>query len=246
VDEFITTRDVRGTRLITMDRPQVHNAMNLALAAQLHAVLRDTADDAAVASVILSGSGTTFSAGLDVKELASDGGELLALVTSPETNPFRALRALPQPVIAAVNGPAITGGLELVLGCDVVLASSTATFADTHAKVGVMPAQGMAALLSAAVGVPLAKWMSFTGRALTGAEAMRAGLVSQVVDPDQLLSAAYEVAEDLWSTDQATLRSVKRLYEQGLEGTRAEWSELEQSMFGQGAAHGTTASEGEQ
>lgn len=227
----ILAQDEGDVRLITMNRPRARNAMNRALAAELHSVLVQTASEGAVRTVIVTGAGTTFSAGLDVKELSHDGAELLRLVTSSDTNPFRALRELPQPVIAAVNGPAVTGGLELVLACDLVVASTSATFVDTHARVGVMPAQGMAPLLSSAVGASLAKWMSLSGRPLSASAAHSAGLVGAVVEPEQLLGEARRLATEVSSAHPATLRSIKNLYKEGLEGTRRDWIELEQSMF---------------
>jgi enoyl-CoA hydratase len=229
--ETVQTRDTGSVRIITMSRPAVHNAMNLAMATTLHATLHAAAQDAQVKAVVLTGSGGSFSSGLDIKEMAGDDGALLRFVTEPSTNPFRALRDLPQPTLAAVDGPAITGGLELVLNCDLVLASERGTFADTHAKVGIMPAQGLAALLSAAIGVPAAKWMSYTGRPIEASEAQRLGLVAQVLPSSRLVSEAEEVARTLASLEPPVARAMKRLYDEGLQGTRAEWERLEHRLF---------------
>lgn len=123
-----------------------------------------------------------------------------------------------------------TGGLDLVLACDFALASERASFADTHAKVGVPPAQGMPALLSAAVGVPFAKRMSLTGLTVDAVAALHAGLVSEVVPHAALMGRAQQLAAAVEACDARGVRAVKRLYDEGLEGIRAQWLALEQAQ----------------
>lgn len=221
-----------GLLTITLDRPAARNALTSALLRELTEVLRGPACEPGVAVVVLTGSDPAFCAGLDLKELAQDPQGLIATAMDPASNPFRALAEVPVPTMAAVNGAAYTGGLELVLACDFALAAEQARFADTHAKVGVPPAQGMPALLSAAVGVPLAKRMSLTGLPVDAATALRAGLVTEVLPHTALLERARELAAAVQACDARGVRAVKALYDEGLAGTRAQWLALEQAQAG--------------
>ncbi len=137
--------------------------------------------DDGVDVVIVTGADPVFCAGLDLKEL---GGQIGLPDISPRWP------AMTKPVIGAINGAAVTGGLELALYCDILIASEQARFADTHARVGLLPTWGLSVRLPQKVGVGLARRMSMTGDYLSAADALRAGLVTEVVPHDQLLPAA--------------------------------------------------------
>jgi len=219
-----------GLLTITLDRPAARNALTSALLRELTEALRGPACEPGVSVVVLTGSDPAFCAGLDLKELAQDPQALIATAMDPAANPFRALSEVPVPTIAAVNGAAYTGGLELVLACDFAVASEQARFADTHGKVGVPPAQGMPALLSAAVGVPFAKRLSLTGLPIDAATALQAGLVTEVLPHTTLLERARQLAAAVQACDARGVRAVKALYDEGLAGTRAQWLALEQAQ----------------
>jgi enoyl-CoA hydratase/carnithine racemase len=119
------------------------------------------------------------------------------------------------PVVGAVNGATFTGGLEIALGCDFLVASDRAVFADTHARVGVLPGGGMTARLPTVVGQARARRMSFTGEIVDAAEALRIGLVSEVVEHDRLVDRALELAIAVAEVPKETLRAVKRMYVEG-------------------------------
>lgn len=227
--EVSTTVD-DGVLLVTLDRPAARNALSAALLPELTRVFRTEAFRTDVDVVIVTGADPAFCAGLDLRELRAAPEQLMRVATDDATNPFLALRSVDRPVIGAVNGPAVTGGLEIALACDILVASERATFADTHARVGVLPAQGLPALLSAAVGVPLAKRMSLTGEPIDAARAAATGLVDQVVPHDDLLPAARALAARIRGGNQRAIRAVKRLYDDGLRGTRSQWLALEQRM----------------
>ena len=212
-----------GVAKVTLNRPQVRNALDASALAGLATAFRELADDDGVEVVVVTGADPSFCAGLDLAALSADPDHLMGVATAAETNPWDALRAVPQPVVGAVNGPAVTGGLELALACDFLVASERARFADTHARVGVLPAQGLPAALAAAVGVPTAKLLSLTGRAIDAAEAQRLGLVAQVVPHDELAAVTADVVAGLRSGHRQAVRAVKRQYDDGLLGTRAEW-----------------------
>jgi enoyl-CoA hydratase len=216
-----------GVAVVTLTRPEARNALGARHLAQLTDSLRAIAADTRVGAVVVTGADPAFCAGLDLRELAADPEGLMAVAMADETNPWRALREVPQPVVGAVNGPAVTGGLELALACDFLLASPAARFADTHAAVGVLPAQGSTALLAAAVGVPMAKYLTFTGAMVDAEEAHRIGLVSVVVPHAELLTRARRIAADLASGHPAAVRAIKTTFEQGLLEGRREWLALE-------------------
>src|SRR3954470_21853235 len=190
-------------RTLTLNRPQSRNALSSALRKALFAALRDAEADDAVDVVILTGADPVFCAGLDLKELG-DTTELPDI--SPKWPPMS------KPVIGAINGAAVTGGLELALYCDILIASGQARFADTHARVGLLPTWGLSVRLPQKVGVGLARRMSLTGDYLSAEDALRAGLVTQVVAHDELLPTARAVAASIVGTDPVAVRTLLRSY----------------------------------
>ena len=139
-----------GVALVTLNRPQAMNAINKELRRRLYEVMRMADADGAVSTVVLTGAGTrAFTAGLDLKELGSDEGALgAANDTDPANNPVKAIEVCRKPVIGAINGVAITGGFEVALACDFLIAATNARFADTHARVGIVPRWGLSQKLS--------------------------------------------------------------------------------------------------
>lgn len=190
-------------RTLTLNRPQSRNALSSALRKQFFAALRDAEADDAVDVVILTGADPVFCAGLDLKELG-DTTELPDI--SPKWPPMT------KPVIGAINGAAVTGGLELALYCDILIASEQARFADTHARVGLLPTWGLSVRLPQKVGVGVARRMSLTGDYLSAADALRAGLVTEVVPHDELLPTARRVAASIVGNNQKAVRALLGSY----------------------------------
>ncbi len=202
---------------VTLNRPDARNALNRELRSALHRTVRDLDADDGVDVVVLTGADPAFCAGLDLKELGSGAAasvEALGHDDRPpqERGPFPLIA---KPVIGAINGVAITGGFELALRCDFLIASERAAFADTHARVGIMPDWGLTVLLPQAVGVRRARELSATGNFLDAATAQAWGLVNHVVPHDQLLPAAHRLAGDIVSNDQPGVRRVLRTYDEG-------------------------------
>ena len=193
--DLVLVERSEGIATVTLNRPDARNALSSALIAALRAALADVDADDSVAVGILTGADPACCAGLDLKELsASSGGRLLAEGDGegiPTGSPWKPLG---KPLIGAINGVAITGGFELALNCDFLIASERAAFADTHTRVGVLPGWGLSVLLPQRVGFALARRMSFTGDFLAASEALRAGLVTDVVAHENLLPAARQVA----------------------------------------------------
>lgn len=223
-----------GIATVTLNRPQAMNALNKAMRRRLAEVMRQVNADANVRAVILTGAGErAFTAGLDLKELGSEAGALgSANATDPADNPVKAIELCAKPVIGAVNGVAITGGFEVALACDVLIASDTARFADTHARVGIMPGWGLSQKLSRIIGPSRARELSFTGNFLDAKTAERWGLVNRTVAPDDLLPTASALAQDMASIDPAFLKRYKALINDGFALPLAEGLMLEAERSG--------------
>jgi enoyl-CoA hydratase len=200
---------------VTLNRPEAMNALSRAVRASLAATMRRLEADSAIRVVILTGAGDrAFTAGLDLKELGQDGLGA-ASADGADDNPCRAVELLSKPCIGAINGVAITGGFELALACDVLIASDMARFADTHARVGIMPGWGLSQKLSRLIGPYRARELSFTGNFLDAATACDWGLVNRVVPAADLMAAANALAADMASIDPAFLAGYKRLIADG-------------------------------
>lgn len=206
-----------GVAEVTLNRPEVMNALSKALRVELAAVMRDMDARADVRAVILTGAGTrAFTAGLDLKELGADPSAMDdATGTTPDANPVKAVEQCRKPVIGAINGVAITGGFELALACDVLIASENARFADTHARVGIMPGWGLSQKLSRVIGIYRAKELSLSGNFLDAGTAERWGLVNRVVAPEDLLPVARKLAADMATIDPAFSAAYKKLIDDG-------------------------------
>ena len=206
-----------GVAVVTLNRPQAMNALSKSLRALLASAMRSLDTDDDVRAVVLTGSGTrAFSAGLDLKELGSDADAMTDTVAdNPDTNPVKAIELCRKPVIGAINGVAITGGFEIALACDVLIAGEGARFADTHARVGIMPGWGLSQKLSRIIGPSRAKELSFTGNFLDAATAERWGLVNRVVPGNELLGAATALARDMAGIETSFIQAYKKLIDDG-------------------------------
>jgi enoyl-CoA hydratase len=199
---------------VTLHRPEARNALSRALTYALWDAVLAAGNDPRVDAVILTGTDPAFCAGVDLKE--AGGGtpsttETRAPGAGPERYPNGLHRFLPiidKPIIGAINGVAVTGGLELALQCTFLVASERARFADTHARVGVMPGGGITVQLAALVGLPKAIEMSLTGNFVPAEEALRIGLVNSVVPHEELLTVARGLAADIVSNDQVGVRNL--------------------------------------
>lgn len=193
--------------VVTLHRPAARNALDRELRRALSSTIGALDADPGVRVIILTGSDPAFCAGLDLKELGSTG-----LSLDPDPGGPLPFSSVSKPLIGAINGPAVTGGFELALGCDLLIASERAAFADTHARVGVMPGWGLTVLLPQAIGIRRARQMSFTGNYLDARTALEWGLVNEVVAHDSLLDRARELAADMISVPPAGLAAIKAAY----------------------------------
>lgn len=195
---------------VTLNRPEALNAINQLMIRELAAVVDEVEGDEEIDVVILTGAGRAFCAGRDIKEMGQSLDQTGLLMATGDR-----IRLLDKPTIAAVNGYAITGGFELALCCDIILASESARFADTHARLGLMPGLGLSQLLPRLVGAKKAKELSFSGNYMTAREALDFGLVNRVVPAGELEGAVEALANDILSSDQGIVRKMKKLIDGG-------------------------------
>jgi enoyl-CoA hydratase len=216
MSELIVDRD-GAIATVTMNRPAAMNALSKSLRRALAEAIADLDADAAVRVVILTGAGErAFTAGLDLKELGSAPDALdAATAVSALVNPVKAIESCRKPVIGAINGVAITGGFELALACDILIASSHARFADTHVRVGIMPGWGLSQKLSRLIGPYRAKELSLSGNFLDATTAEAWGLVNRVVAPSELMAVTGKLARDIAQGDPRMLHEMKRLIDDG-------------------------------
>ncbi len=217
MEDLVLVEKAGGVATVTLNRPDAMNALSKALRARLYEVMTVVDADDDVRAVVLTGAGDrAFTAGLDLKELGSQPGALgSANATGADENPVRAIELCRKPVIGAINGVAITGGFEVALACDILIASDRARFADTHARVGVMPGWGLSQKLSRLIGISRAKELSLSGNFLDAATAERWGLVNRVVPAGELVATAQRLAADIASIDPAFISAYKRLIDDG-------------------------------
>jgi enoyl-CoA hydratase len=201
---------------VTLNRPDAMNAFSAELRLALGAAFRDLQADPNILIAIVTGAGRAFCAGMDLKELSSGGTDASGFDRSVVGQDMDdAMASFEGPIIAAVNGHAVTAGFELVLACDVIIASTQAKFADTHARVGILPGWGLSQKLPRLIGISRAKEISFTGNTVTAAQAYEWGLVNRVVAPEELLPTCKKLAAEMASCVPTVLKGYKKLIDTG-------------------------------
>ena len=206
-----------GIAVVTLNRPEAMNALSKAMRQALYDGLKSVEANPDVRVIVLTGAGDrAFTAGLDLKELGSDPNGLgAANAAEPVANPVKAIETCSKPVIGAINGVAITGGFEVALACDILIASERARFADTHARVGILPGWGLSQKLSRLIGVYRAKELSLSGNFIDAKTAEAWGLVNRVVAPEDLLPQAKRLAQDIASVPADAVQQYKKLIDEG-------------------------------
>ena len=214
MSEVLRVEKSEGIATLTLNRPEARNALNRALRDAIRAAFAALEKDDSVGVAVLTGAGPAFCAGLDLKELSQPGTDRGSDRPQETAHDIvRAIEGFDRPVIGAINGVAVTGGFELALNCDFLVASERAKFGDTHARVGVMPGWGLTVLLPQAIGVRRAREMSYTGNFLSAEEAFHLGLVNHVVAHDELLPLTRRIATDIIGNDQEGVRQIRSTYD---------------------------------
>jgi enoyl-CoA hydratase len=213
---------------LTLNRPEARNALSLALMHELWDAVLAAGSDPDVDAVILTGADPAFSAGVDLKEVAGEtptSVETRGAGQGPERHAnglYRFFPVIDKPVIGAINGVAVAGGVEIAVQCTFLVASERARFADTHARVGIMPGGGITVLMAESMGLRRAIELSLTGNFLTADDALRYGLVNHVVPHDELLPFTRRLAADIVNNDQQSVRRLLQHYRAMADATLGE------------------------
>lgn len=230
-DDLLVERD-GAVAILTLNRPEVMNALSPGLLGDLCQAFRSLQQDSEVRAAILTGTGKAFCAGLDLKAMESHPGGLEAFAIHGDNDVAAAMADFDRPIIIAVNGVAATGGFELALMGDILLASDGARFADTHCRVGLAPGWGLSQKLSRMIGPSRAKEAHFTGNFISAQQAAEWGLVSRTVPAEELMAEARRVAADIASCIPGTVKLYKKLVDDGLAGTLGAGMEMEKLVMG--------------
>jgi enoyl-CoA hydratase len=229
-DKVVRKSEEDGVEILILKNPPV-NALSTAVMADLDSKVREVASDPKARAVILTGDGQYFSAGADLKEMAT-----LDLANAPQLarrglELFGRISNLKPPVIASINGLALGGGLELALSCDLRIAGDSAKLGSTEVKFGLMPAYGATQRLPRLVGVSKAKELIFTGAMISAAEALKIGLVNKTVPAGQELRAARDLAHTIAQQAPKAVQAAKKAIIEGLESPLARGLETETKLF---------------
>ena len=248
VGERSLVLDVDGpVAWLRLNRPDAMNALNVQLLHELDSALDTIAASDQVRVVVVTGNGRAFCAGADLKESSNESGEVdpraLVKFVSSAGRTINRLTEIPQPVIAAVNGLALAGGLEIVLACDIVVAAQGARLGDAHANYGLLPGAGGATRMARVVGPNVAKYLAFTGRSLPASELVSPGLVNEVVADAELMTRVGALAAEIAGKSPIGLARMKRLIDDSLEQPLATALRLELAAL-EAQAHSSDLREG--
>ncbi len=227
---LILSDDHGPARVLAMNRPEARNALNTKLIDALYNALGDADEDRSVRAVVLTGVDPAFCAGVDLKEAQRLGADYFEHFQTHSC--ISKTAQMHKPIIGAINGPVFTGGLEMALGCDFLIASQRAVFADTHARVGILPGGGMTARLPRLVGGAMARRLSMTGEVVDADRAERIGLVTEVVPHDRLLARAVELANQIAEVPAPIMAGLKEIYVTGAAAVTDAALAAEQDIAG--------------
>ncbi|OWY23107.1 enoyl-CoA hydratase [Sphingobacteriales bacterium UPWRP_1] len=226
---LVNPRCAPNVALITLNRPKELNALNLQLMAELRDALRQLDQNPDVRCIVLTGNEKAFAAGADIKQMANSGA--IDMFHIDQFNTWDQIKKTKKPIIAAVSGFALGGGCELVMLCDMIVASETAQFGQPEIKLGTMPGAGGTQRLTRAVGKALAMEMVLTGRFLTANEAFSAGLINKVVPVELYLQEAVKLAQAVAAMSPVAVKLAKEAVLQAFSGTLEEGLLFERKNF---------------
>jgi enoyl-CoA hydratase len=230
--QILKTNVSEGVATITISRPEALNALNTRFFQEMDSLISELSPRREVKVLILTGEGKAFAAGADIAEMVKKTQDEGRDFSSYGQKVFRRLELMPQPVIAAVNGFALGGGCELALACDIRVASAKAKFGQPEVNLGVIPGYAGTQRLPRLVGLGNALHLLLTGEMIGAEDALRIGLVQKVVEPDQLLSAAVDMAKLIASKGPKAVQLVKKAVRQGILMDFETGCALESESFG--------------
>ncbi|WP_028390765.1 enoyl-CoA hydratase [Bacillus cihuensis] len=225
------TNTKKDVTVLTLNRPNSANALSFKLLEEFNNVLDSLKSNRTVRCVVITGAGINFCAGADLKERIGMDGDQVRRTVELIRCTMDAIQNLPVPVIAAINGAAFGGGLELALACDIRLASTTAKMGLTETSLGIIPGAGGTQRLPRIVGVSIAKELIFTAKRIDAEEALKLGLVNKITEADQLMNIAYELACEISRNAPLSLRAAKKAINEGMDSDLARGLEVERNCY---------------
>ena len=230
--EILKPEIQNGIAIVTISRPQAMNALNTRFFAEMDNLIESLSKNSDVKVLILTGDGKAFVAGADIAEMVDMNSEQGTAFSKVGQNTFSSLEKLNMPVIAAVNGFALGGGCELVMACDIRIASTFAKFGQPEVNLGLIPGYAATQRLARLVGLSNALYLLYTADMIPADEALRIGLVQKVVEADQLMTEAIAIATKIASKGPNAVKKIKKVTREGLLTDFCSGSELESKEFG--------------
>jgi enoyl-CoA hydratase len=227
--QLILTETRERVGLITLNRPQAYNALNYQLLTELTDSLKEYDLDQTIGAMVITGNQKTFAAGADITSMVECSAA--EIQNSPFIPAFEGILGIKKPIIAAVSGFCLGGGLELAMSCDLIVASDTASFGQPEINLGIIPGAGGTQRLTRAVGKSLAMEMILNNRTLTGAEALAVGLINAVHSLDDYLDAALSLAEEIAQRAPLAIQAAKQAINSSFQGSLEEGLLTEREIF---------------
>jgi enoyl-CoA hydratase len=233
-----------GIAVVTINRPEAMNALNTLFFNEMDRMIDNLSNNLNVKVMVITGAGKAFVAGADIAEMVNKNQKEGSTFSRIGQNTFRSLEKMQIPVIAAINGFALGGGLELAMGCDFRIASSKAKFGQPEVNLGLIPGYAATQRLSRLVGLGNALYLLMSAEMISSDEALRIGLVQKVVEPEQLMDEVMKIARTIASKGPQAVRKVKVVTRQGFLIDFDKGSELEAEQFGTLFGKGNEGEEG--
>ena len=230
--EILKIETYENIALVTISRPEAMNALNTRFFNEMDAAIAEISEKENVKVMIITGEGKAFVAGADISEMADMTIEQGSAFSKVGQNTFRSLEKMKIPVIAAINGFALGGGLELAMGCDIRIASSKAKFGQPEVNLGMIPGYAGTQRLPRLVGLADALLLLMSGNMINAPEALRIGLIQKVTEPEELMDEVMKIAKTIASKGPQAVKKVKYVARKGLLSDFEKGCDLEAEYFG--------------
>jgi len=230
--QILKTQNQGGILTVTISRPEAMNALNTSFFDEMDHLLDSLAQDDLVRVIVLTGEGKAFVAGADIAEMVDKNSSEGTQFSLRGQGVFRKMEKLDKPIIAAINGFALGGGLELALACDIRLASAKARFGQPEVNLGLIPGFAATQRLPRLIGTGNALWLLMSAEMINFDEALRIGLVQKVFEPEALMDSAMEMAKLIASKGPKAVKKMKKVVREGIEMDFDAGSHLEAGEFG--------------
>lgn len=228
----ISTKVFDGILTITINRPDSLNALNSEFFEELDSLLDKVETDPGVGAIIITGSGKAFVAGADIAEMSGMAPAEASRFSHMGQQVFAKMEAIEKPIIAAINGYALGGGLELAMACDLRLASAQAKFGQPEVNLGLLPGFAGTQRLPRLIGLGNALWLLLTAETISAQEAFRIGLVQKIVEEGSVVKEAEKLASLILTKGPSAVRKIKTVVRHGLQMDFADACKLESAEFG--------------